>query len=166
MSTTGAARTGRPALSTLRLMLGRPTSDRDVAIERMVAMLRHIGSHGFPFDEAAVRAYAAAAVDRGHDAAGTGRQLAAIIKSGDRTAELARIAAPALVIHGDRDRMVHPSGARATAAAIPGARLETIAGMGHDLPADAWPRLTDLIADHIGRVTPLAPANLEETTAA
>jgi pimeloyl-ACP methyl ester carboxylesterase len=97
-----------------------------------------------------VRAYAAAAFDRGHDPAGTGRQLAAIIKSGDRTAELRRITAPTLVVHGDRDRMVDPSGARATAAAIPGARLVTIAGMGHDLPAGAWPRLTDLIADHAG----------------
>jgi pimeloyl-ACP methyl ester carboxylesterase len=125
-----------------------------VAVERTVAILRHIGSHGFPFDEAATRAYAAASFDRGHEPAGTGRQLAAIIKSGDRTTELARIAAPTLVVHGDRDRMVDPSGARATAAAIPGARLETLAGMGHDLPAGALDRLVALIADHIARVPP------------
>jgi pimeloyl-ACP methyl ester carboxylesterase len=164
MSTTGAARVGRPRPSTWRRMLGRPTADRDVAIERMVGILRHIGSHGFPFDEAAVRAYAAAAFDRGHDPAGVGRQLAAIIKSGDRTTELGRIAAPTLVVHGDRDRMVNPSGARATAAAIPGARLMTIDGMGHDLPAGAWPRLTDLIADHAGAAASRPPA--EEPSAA
>jgi pimeloyl-ACP methyl ester carboxylesterase len=52
------------------------------------------------------------------------------------------------VIHGDRDRMVHPSGGAATVRAITGARLETIAGMGHDLPKGAWPRLLDLIDDH------------------
>lgn len=52
------------------------------------------------------------------------------------------------MIHGDRDRMVHPTGGAATARAIPGARLETIVGMGHDLPAGAWTRLLDLIADH------------------
>ncbi|MCW2953531.1 MAG: alpha/beta hydrolase fold protein [Conexibacter sp.] len=152
MSTTGAARVGRPAPSTLRRMLARPTADRDVAIERSVAMFRHIGSAGFPFDAAAVRALAGLSYDRGHDPAGTGRQLAAIIRSGDRTAELRRIAAPTLVLHGDRDRMVHPSGARATAAAIPGARLETIAGMGHDLPVGAWPRLVELVADHAAQV--------------
>jgi pimeloyl-ACP methyl ester carboxylesterase len=162
MSTTGARRVGRPALSTWRMMLGRPAMERDVAVERTVAILRHIGSQGFPFDEVAVRAYAAASFDRGHEPAGTGRQLAAIIKSGDRTGELARITAPTLVVHGDRDRMVHPSGARATAAAIPGARLETIAGMGHDLPAGAWERLAALIADHVARV----PGNASQETAA
>jgi pimeloyl-ACP methyl ester carboxylesterase len=148
MSTTGARRTGRPAPSTWRLMLAKPSRERDVAIERTVRMFRHIGSHGFPFDEAGVRELAARAFDRGHDPAGTARQLAAIVKSGDRTAALRRIAAPTLVVHGDRDRMVHPSGARATARAIPGARLETVEGMGHDLPAGALPRLAALIADH------------------
>ena len=53
------------------------------------------------------------------------------------------------MIHGDRDRMVHPTGAAATAKAIPGARLETIAGMGHDLPAGAWDQLAELIIDHV-----------------
>jgi pimeloyl-ACP methyl ester carboxylesterase len=78
--------------------------------------------------------------------------MAAIIKSGDRTAELRRITAPTLVIHGDYDRMVHPSGGRATAAAIRGARLETIAGMGHDLPAQACPRLVAAIVAHARQV--------------
>jgi pimeloyl-ACP methyl ester carboxylesterase len=55
---------------------------------------------------------------------------------------------PTLVIHGDRDRMVHPTGGGATARAIPGARLETIEGLGHDLPTGAWVRLIDQITDH------------------
>nr|MDT0525514.1 alpha/beta hydrolase [Streptomyces sp. DSM 41633] len=67
---------------------------------------------------------------------------------GDRTVELGQIDVPTLVIHGDRDRMVNPSGGAATARAIPGARLETIAGMGHDLPAGAWDALLDLITRH------------------
>jgi pimeloyl-ACP methyl ester carboxylesterase len=41
---------------------------------------------------------------------------------------------PALVVHGLADKMVHVSGGRATAAAIPGAELLLIDGMGHDLP--------------------------------
>ncbi len=126
-------------------------------------MFRHIGSHGFPFDEARIRAIASHAYDRGFNPAGTGRQLAAIIKSGDRTPQLAAITAPTLVIHGDRDRMVNPTGAHATVAAIPGAALETIEGMGHDLPAGAWDRLTDLIVGHAraadaARADAVAPA--------
>jgi pimeloyl-ACP methyl ester carboxylesterase len=111
-------------------------------------MFRHIGSAGFPFDEARLRLTAGLSFDRGFNPAGSARQLAAIIKSGDRTPQLGRITAPTLVIHGDRDLMVNPTGGAATARAIPGARLETITGMGHDLPAGAWDQLAGLIAEH------------------
>ena len=123
-----------------------------------MTIFRHIGSHGFPFDEARVRQRAAVGWDRDPTSAGTPRQLAGIFRSGDRTRELGQIDVPTLVIHGDRDRMVHPTGGAATARAIRGARLETIAGMGHDLPAGAWERVTDLITDHIAS----APVDLTE----
>jgi pimeloyl-ACP methyl ester carboxylesterase len=138
-------------------MLRAAPAEREPAIEQTIEILRHIASAGFPFDADGVRALAGEAFDRGRNTAGTARQLAAIIASGDRTAELRRIAAPTLVIHGDRDLMVHPSGARATAAAIPGARLVTIAGLGHDLPVGAHPRLVELIAEHVGRAAGVAP---------
>ena len=64
---------------------------------------------------------AARSYDRGHDPAASGRQLGAITASGNRTAALRRITAPTLVIHGTDDRLVRPSGGRATARAIPGA---------------------------------------------
>ena len=149
MSNTGARGAGGPARSTWLRLAKPPATDREGAIQRTVEMFRHIGSHGFPFDEADVRARAEIAYERGHDPRGVGRQLAAIMKSGDRTAEVRRIAAPTLVIHGDRDRMVDPSGGVATAAAIAGARHETIHGMGHDLPAGARKQLADLIAEHV-----------------
>lgn len=159
MSTTGAKRIGRPAPSTWRRMLGRPPADREAAIAATVSMLLHIGSHGFAVDEAQLRAVAQEAWDRGagptaHE--GVARQLAAIFKSGDRTALVREIAVPTLVVHGDRDRMVHPSGGAATAAAIPGARLHTILGMGHDLPPGAWPELVDVISAHVLRAAPVA----------
>lgn len=152
MSTTGASRVGRPAFSTWRRMAAPAPSDPARWLERTVDMWRHIGSHGFPFDEVHVRAVARESWERGGGAAlraGAARQLAAILKSGDRTGELRRITAPTLVIHGDRDRMVHPTGAMATVRAIPGARLQTIVGMGHDLPAGAWPQLMALITEHV-----------------
>ncbi|GIF72452.1 alpha/beta fold hydrolase [Asanoa siamensis] len=148
MSTTGARFVGRPRLSTWRLMGGPPPRTRDEAVERAVRMFRHIGSHGFPFDEPALRERAGVAWDRDHSAAGVGRQLAAIFASGDRTREVRRIRVPTLVVHGDKDRMVHPSGGRMTHRAIAGSRLVTVPGMGHDVPAGAWPRLADLIAGH------------------
>jgi pimeloyl-ACP methyl ester carboxylesterase len=148
MSNTGARKVGRPALSTWLLMGGRPARTRAEAETRAVRIFRHIGSHGYPFDEAAVRELAGTGWDRDPSPAGVGRQLAAIFRSGDRTTRLGSITAPTLVIHGDRDRMVHPTGGAATARAIPGAALVTIPGMGHDLPKGAWPRLLDLIDDH------------------
>lgn len=149
MSNTGARRVGRPALSTWsRMATARPPRSRREAMDRAAGIFRHIGSHGFPFDEASVREQAAVAWDRDPTSGGMPRQLAAIFRSGDRTAELAQIDVPTLVIHGDRDRMIRPTGGAATARAIRGARLETIAGMGHDLPRGAWGRLIDLIADH------------------
>jgi pimeloyl-ACP methyl ester carboxylesterase len=153
MSTTGAPRIGRPALSTWwRLAMSRPARNRDEAIERAVRVFRHIGSHNFPFDEPWVRQRAGMDWDRDPTSDGVPRQLAGIFASGDRTRELGDIDVPTLVIHGDRDRMVHPTGGDATARAIPGARLETIIGMGHDLPRPVWRRLTDLITEHAEKI--------------
>jgi pimeloyl-ACP methyl ester carboxylesterase len=148
MSTTGARFVGRPRLSTWRLMGGPPPRSRQEAVDRAVRIFRHIGSRGFPFDEPAVRARAATAWDRDPSPAGVGRQLAAIFASGDRTAELRQIRVPTLVVHGDRDPMVHPSGGRVTHRAIAGSRLVVIPGLGHDCPAGVWPTLADLIAGH------------------
>ena len=162
MSTTGAPRLGRPALSTWRRMLtSRPPRTRGEAMDRAANMFSHIGSHGFPFDGQAVREYAGVAWDRDSSPAGIVRQLAGIFASGDRSAELHHIDVPTLVIHGDRDRMVHPTGGSATARAIPGARLETFVGLGHDLPIGAWGRIIELITDHATFV-PVTHAELEE----
>lgn len=148
MSTTGARRVGRPALSTWRRMMSRPPKTRQQAMDFEVRMFRHIGSHGFPFDEPWVREQAGLAWDRDPSTAGTARQLAAIFRSGNRTRQLRAVTAPTLVIHGDRDRMVNPTGALATVRAINGAQLKVVPGMGHDLPRGAWPTLLDLISQH------------------
>jgi pimeloyl-ACP methyl ester carboxylesterase len=151
MSTTGARGKGRPAPSTMRKLITPPARDEDEMVERFVEMFRHIGSAGFPFDEAYVRELARRSFQRGFHPAGTGRQLGAILKSGDRTREVGTITAPTLVLHGDSDPMVDPSGGAATAAAIPGARLQTIVGMGHDLPAGALDQLAGLVLEHAAR---------------
>jgi pimeloyl-ACP methyl ester carboxylesterase len=150
MSNTGARWVGRPRLSTYLRLYAPLKTDRDGFADQWVEMMRHIGSRGFPFDEARVHATALEAFDRGGgaNADGLARQLAAIFKSGNRTAELRTIRVPTLVIHGERDPMLAASGGRATARAIPGARLLTIRGMGHDLPAGACPQIVRAIAEH------------------
>jgi pimeloyl-ACP methyl ester carboxylesterase len=98
-----------------------------------------------------IRDLAERSYDRDSDPTGPGRQLAAITASGDRTQELKRIKAPTLVIHGTDDPLVRPSGGRATARAIPGAKMLKIRGMGHDLPRAAWPQIIDAITVHAQR---------------
>ena len=151
MSNTGARFSGQPSLSMYGTLLKRAPREREAYIEHQMQVFAKTGSPGFPRDDADKRELAVASYERGHDPAGSGRQLAAIIASGDRTADLRTIRAPTLVIHGDKDRLVAPSGGRATAKAIPGARLLTIEGMGHDLPRGAWRRIIDAIAENAAR---------------
>ena len=75
----------------------------------------------------------------------------AITASGDRTRGLRSVTAPTAVIHGNRDVLVRPAGGRATARAIPGARLKMIDGMGHDLPRALWPDFVEEIAANAAR---------------
>ena len=148
MSNTGSRWKGQPAFGIYRYLLKRAPEDREGYIEHNTLVFEAIGSRGLPFDKERVRDMVARSYGRGHDPAGPGRQLGAIIASGDRTRELHTIRAPTLVIHGSKDKMVARSGGEATAKAIPGARLQIIEGMGHDLPEAAWPQLVDAIARH------------------
>ncbi len=174
MSTTGSGKVGQPARSTWLRLAQRPARSRKAAVDRHVAMFRHVGSRGYPFDEAFTRLQGERAFDRAHDPEGPARQIAAIMKSGSRTREVATITAPTLVIHGDDDRMVNATGGAATAKAIPGARLETIPGMGHDLPLPVRGRIAAMIAAHaaeadaaaMGSAAPEAQADAEPTGAA
>jgi pimeloyl-ACP methyl ester carboxylesterase len=148
MSNTGNRWKGQPAFGIYRYLLRKAPDDREGYIAYTTKVFEAIGSRGLPFDKDRVRDMVARSYDRGHDPAGPGRQLGAIIASGDRTAELRTIRAPTLVIHGSKDRMVARSGGLATAQAIPGALLMIVEGMGHDLPEAAWPQLVPAIAEH------------------
>lgn len=148
MSNTGSRWRGQPSFAVYRYLLRRAPADRDGFIDHTATLFSVIGSRGLPQDTELVREIAARSWDRGHDPLSTGRQLGAIIASGNRTPQLRSIAAPTLVIHGSRDPMVSRSGGVATARAIPGARMITIKGMGHDLPSAAWPQLLDAISEH------------------
>jgi len=156
MSSTGKRWVGRPALSSYPIFLRKAPREREAFIEHAARMFAKVGSRGIPQDIEGTRRIAALSFDRELDRTGAGRQLAAIIASGDRTAELQRITAPTLVIHGTADTLVSPSGGRATARAIAGAKLMMIEGMGHDLPRVLWPRLIDAFTTHAAEADRLA----------
>jgi pimeloyl-ACP methyl ester carboxylesterase len=151
MSNTGALTNGQPALRLYPFFLRRRPAGFDEYVAHFARLFAAIGSTGLPQDIEEVRALAGVSYARDHDIAGPGRQLAAIIASGDRTRELRKVTAPTLVIHGTADPLVHPSGGRATARAIKGAKLVMIEGMGHDLPRAAWGRLLDAVAENAAR---------------
>jgi pimeloyl-ACP methyl ester carboxylesterase len=154
MSTTGDRAVGQPHPEALPALLTRPPPDRARFADFVVGAWRVIGSPGFALDEEALRARARASYDRGIHPDGTARQLVAILASGDRTEALRRLDVPTVVIHGTDDPLIDVSGGEATAAAIPGARLELIRGMGHDLPRQLWPRFVELIAENAARAVP------------
>jgi pimeloyl-ACP methyl ester carboxylesterase len=130
-----------------------PATNRDEAAERHLAGLRAWGSPAY-FDEARITADAYAAYDRCWDPDGRARQAMAVASSASRVEGLGSLRVPTLVVHGDADRLVPLEAGRATAEAVPGARLEIVAGMGHDYPPQLWPRMVELISAHARAATP------------
>ncbi|MFL5817965.1 MAG: alpha/beta fold hydrolase [Conexibacter sp.] len=149
MSTTGSRRAGQPKPHIYPQLLKPAPRERDGYVEHMLALLTAIGAPGDALDTPDMRAYLAGTHDRDPDVRGTGRQLAAILASGNRTRRLEAIMAPTLVIHGEDDPLISASGGRATAKAIPGARLMLVPNMGHGLPERLWPRLVDAVVEHV-----------------
>lgn len=151
MSTTGARDVGQPSQEAMTVLLRPPAATKEEYLEGSLAAAKVIGSPGFPFHEDRIRARAERSWERGYYPEGVGRQLAAILVSPDRTPALASVTAPTLVVHGDADPLVSPSGGEATAKAVPGAELLMVPGMGHDLPPEAWPTVVDAIVANASR---------------
>ena len=140
MSTPGPT-TGPPTPEAIAALLAEPVVERQPAIEQSLAGSRVIASPEFPFDEVGMRARAEIHYDRGHHPEGTVRQLAAVLASPDRSVALGDVRVPTLVVHGASDPLITLPGGEATAAAIPGAELWVVEGMGHDLPEEVIPEL-------------------------
>ncbi|MFI8947329.1 alpha/beta fold hydrolase [Streptomyces sp. NPDC053750] len=153
-STTGAKKVGQPALSTIRLLAAPPARTRTAAVRAHLRLTQHVAGTEHPIDDAAEAAIAARGWDRsaGDPAAGTARQIQAIQRSGDRTAQLSKITTPTLVINGDRDLLVNPSGGAATVQAIRSAQHVVIPGMGHHIPETLVDPITSYISQHADRV--------------
>ncbi|MGB6456038.1 MAG: alpha/beta fold hydrolase [Streptosporangiaceae bacterium] len=162
MSSTGDPAAGQQRADITAMLLSPRPADKAASVAQSVALARATSSPAFGFDEERTRARMSAEYDRGNHPEGAGRQLAAILMSGDRTAALGSLSLPVLVIHGDADPMIDVSGGRATATAIPGARLRVIPGMAHDLPAALFGPIADDIATLATLAGDALPAVLPE----
>ncbi|MBB4691547.1 alpha/beta fold hydrolase [Paractinoplanes abujensis] len=151
MSTTGDRTVGRPTPEAAAALMRPPATTREEILAGATATSRVIGSPAYPATDEWLQQRAAAKYDRSFRPRGTQRQYAAIIASPDRTAALGAVTAPTLVVHGEADPLIDVSGGRATAAAVPGAELLVIPGMGHDLPQALWPQIIDAIATNAAR---------------
>jgi pimeloyl-ACP methyl ester carboxylesterase len=148
MSSTGEPEYGQPKPEAWALLTAPPPTDRESAVQRWVDGMRVWGSPAFA-DEDRWRADAERAFDRSFNPEGTTRQFEAVRASGPRADRLPSVQVPTLVMHGDCDTLIDPSGGRRTAELIPGARFELIEGMGHDYPPELWQRWVDLVVGHI-----------------
>jgi proline iminopeptidase len=147
------------------MLMRRPKNPRDLEsiVEHTVAVFRAIGSPAYLTPEKQLRERIRQAIQRSACPGGVARQMVAIAASGERVALLGTIEAPTLVIHGAADPLVPLACGVDTASLIPGARLEVIEGMGHDLPAQLIERLLGLIDAHAhGKMLPDQTARLFE----
>jgi pimeloyl-ACP methyl ester carboxylesterase len=145
MSTTGRRTVGWSHPKLLPAMLGKSGSGREGYLENSQRSWKRIGSPGFPIEPERMRARAEETYDRGWAASGVLRHMLAVLAQPDRTSDLTRVTVPTTVIHGASDPLVHRSGGRATARAIPEAEHVEITGMGHDLPPQLWSTIIDTI---------------------
>jgi len=134
----------------IRALLSRPPTTRQEAQAHTVRLFQAIGGT-LPQDLDQLRATAGIAWDRGPHPEGFARQWAAIMASGSRLRELRRLSAPTLVVHGTHDPLVPPRAGKATAEAIPGARMLWVPGMGHDFAPAAIDHMLPAVLDHFAR---------------
>ncbi len=148
MSSTGEPGLPQPEPDAMALMMRPrpdPAADPEGFAAQAVAFARRIAGSVGAFDAAAHAALALEEARRRHDPAATARQIAAMAMAGDRRERLATIRAPTLVIHGTEDPLFPLACGKATAAAIPGAELMAVEGMGHDLVPELHARIVEAI---------------------
>jgi pimeloyl-ACP methyl ester carboxylesterase len=148
MSSTGDPRLPAATPEATAILFTPAPTDHDGYVKHVTKVFQVLRGPHFPEEAAEDADRVERVFARGVNPAGVARQFAAILASGDRTAQLHAVKTPTLVIHGDADPLVRVEGGKATAAAISGAKLEIIPKMGHSLPRAVWPRLIELIATH------------------
>ncbi|MEP6873986.1 MAG: alpha/beta fold hydrolase [Burkholderiales bacterium] len=153
MTSSGARRLPGPSLKVRSALISRPKDANNVqsVIEHYVKLYKLIGSPGYPAADAYLQERLGQSVRRSYRPQGTARQMIAIAADGNRSPLLAQIRKPTQIIHGKDDPLVPVEAGHDLAAKIPGAEIDIISGMGHDLPTPLWPRFVAGIASAAGR---------------
>jgi pimeloyl-ACP methyl ester carboxylesterase len=149
MSSTSKRKLPGPSKAVTRHVMRGPKAPTDQArLAYHWKLWRLIGSPGYRLSDEELRGFLNRVFERGMTAAGTARQTLAIFAAPSRVTDLNKLAVPTLVIHGDSDPLIPVECGKDIANAIPGARIEIIEGMGHDLPVALNDRLNRLITRH------------------
>jgi pimeloyl-ACP methyl ester carboxylesterase len=115
---------------------------------------RILGGVNNPFDVEVERRKIERAFARSYYPDGFGRQFVAILVAKSRVPALGNVDLPTLVVHGLDDPLVPVENGRRVAAAVPGARLLELEGMGHNIPPRYWGPVADAIAETARRAAP------------
>ncbi|MFZ3035184.1 MAG: alpha/beta hydrolase [Parvibaculum sp.] len=139
MSTTGNPELPAASKKAMTALQERPASaEREVVLRHNMKGRRVYQSPAYPMSDEALYERCAREYDHMYYPEGAARQYAAIIGDGSRVDR---------VIHGKADPLVPVEGGVDTAKSVPGAKLELIEGMGHDLPVELCPRYVELITE-------------------
>jgi pimeloyl-ACP methyl ester carboxylesterase len=136
-----------PTPEAAAILFAKPPATREESIEMSLTGRRAWVGSSDPFDEAFERAKVMRSVQRAYYPVGTGRQLLAVLAAEPRLERLHGVRVPTLVIHGQDDILVPIENGRMVAAAVPGARMLELEGMGHDLPRRVWPQVIDAVVE-------------------
>lgn len=146
MSTSGAPGLPKASAKVQMALLGKPSApDEEAVLRHYVRLFQVIGSPAFSTPQTELEARILRSLRRSYRPVGTARQTLASIADATRAQELGSIRVPTLVLHGKDDPLLPYACGVDTARRIPGARLEGLAGMGHDLP----PPVVDWILSHL-----------------
>jgi pimeloyl-ACP methyl ester carboxylesterase len=150
MSTTGYKALPAVDKNISQILMQKPAStDYKDCMDYHIKKWQVIGSPDYPQSDAYIHEYVDSILQRGITGQGTLRQFLAIMVAGNRQDALARLSIPSLVIHGDSDGLINVAGGKATAEAIPNAKLKIYPGMGHDFPLELIPNIVDDIIAHV-----------------
>ncbi len=145
MSTTGDRDVGKADPSVFGALIKPLPDDPDEALTQRIELSRTIGSPTM-FNEAKARQRAMQEAERAASPLGVARQMLAIVSSPSRSDDLRRLDIPALVVHGDEDRLIDVSGGERTHECLTGSEFLVCEGMGHDLPEQFWGPIVERVA--------------------
>ncbi|AAZ11353.1 hydrolase, alpha/beta fold family, putative [Trypanosoma equiperdum] len=158
-SHTGSSKRVPETFSTKLLFMKKPKSSAlEDVVDFKCALARHFRGPGYNVDEEEFRKLAKEQLERANDyPQGMLRQLAAILSAKSREECLKTITIPTLIIHGMLDEVVpYQNGLQIAEAVGPAAKLVIYPRMGHEIPVELMPSISQEIADNCGRELTLA----------